>query len=157
MENEVNTLVKLTWFDKIFKPQVITLANGFSLREPKARKLKPVIRPAAKWLNHLTFGKVWKWTRRQNGVSKAEMKPQWDRLVVPFAVTLAANLYRGDADLPKDSVEYRVASALFQKLDRLFKPFADKLKAKGIESISAILLPLLHNDGIPDADYTVRL
>ncbi len=135
----------------------ITLANGFSLREPKARKLKPVIRPAAKWLNHLTFGKVWKWTRRQNGVPKAEMKPQWDRLVVPFAVTLAANLYRGDADLPKDGVEYRVASALFRKLDRLSKPFADKLKAKGIESISAILLPLLHNDGIPDADYTIRL
>lgn len=135
----------------------IRLANSFSLREPKARKLKPVIHPLAHWLNRLTFGKVWKWTRRQNGVPKEEMKPQWDRLVVPFAVSLAANLYRGDADLPKDSVEYRVASALFAKLDRLSKPFAEKLQAKGIESISAILLPLLHNDGIPDADATLLL
>jgi hypothetical protein len=137
--------------------EFIHLANSFSLREHKARKLKPIIHPAAKWLNRLTFGKVWKWTRRQNGVTKAEMQPQLDRLVVPFAVSLAANLYRGDADLPKDGVEYRVASALFAKLDRLSKPFSEKLKAKGIESISAILLPLLHNDGIPDADYTIKL
>ncbi len=137
--------------------EFIRLADSFSLREPKARKLKPVIHPLARWLNRLTFGKVWKWTRRQNGVPKAEMKPQWDRLVVPFAVSLAANLYRGDADLPRDGVEYRVASALFAKLDRLSKPFAKKLRAGGIESISAILMPLLHNDGIPDANYTIRL
>ena len=37
MENEVNTLVKLTWFDKIFKPQVITLANGHSTIRPRSR------------------------------------------------------------------------------------------------------------------------
>ena len=37
MENEVNTLVKLTWFDKIFKPQVITLANGHSTVRRRSR------------------------------------------------------------------------------------------------------------------------
>ena len=37
MENEVNTLVKLTWFDKIFKPQVITLANGHSTIRRRSR------------------------------------------------------------------------------------------------------------------------
>jgi len=37
MENEVNTLVKLTWFDKIFKPQVITLANGHSAIRRRSR------------------------------------------------------------------------------------------------------------------------
>lgn len=37
MENEVNTLVKLTWFDRIFKPQVITLANGHSTVRRRSR------------------------------------------------------------------------------------------------------------------------
>ena len=37
MENEVNTLVKLTWFDRIFKPQVITLANGHSTIRRRSR------------------------------------------------------------------------------------------------------------------------
>ena len=37
MENEVNTLVKLTWFDKIFKPQVITLTNGHSTIRRRSR------------------------------------------------------------------------------------------------------------------------
>ena len=37
MENEVNTLVKLTWFDKIFKPQVITLANGHATIRRRSR------------------------------------------------------------------------------------------------------------------------
>ena len=37
MENENNSLVKLTWFDKIFKPQVITLANGHSTIRRRSR------------------------------------------------------------------------------------------------------------------------
>ena len=37
MENNINTLVKLTWFDKIFKPQVITLANGHSTIRRRSR------------------------------------------------------------------------------------------------------------------------
>ena len=37
MENEVNSLVKLTWFDKIFEPQVITLANGHATIRRRSR------------------------------------------------------------------------------------------------------------------------
>jgi len=37
MDNNINTLVKLTWFDKIFKPQVITLANGHSTIRRRSR------------------------------------------------------------------------------------------------------------------------
>ena len=37
MENENNSGVKLTWFDKIFKPQVITLANGHSTIRRRSR------------------------------------------------------------------------------------------------------------------------
>ena len=37
MENENNSVVKLTWFDRIFKPQVITLANGHSTIRRRSR------------------------------------------------------------------------------------------------------------------------
>ena len=37
MDNENTSLVKLTWFDKIFKPQVITLANGHSTIRRRSR------------------------------------------------------------------------------------------------------------------------
>ena len=37
MENENNSLLKLTWFDRIFKPQVITLANGHTAVRRRSR------------------------------------------------------------------------------------------------------------------------
>ena len=37
MDNENNSLVKLTWFDKIFKPQIITLPNGHSTMRRRSR------------------------------------------------------------------------------------------------------------------------
>ena len=37
MENENNTQVKLTWFDKIFKPQIITLENGHTVLRKRSR------------------------------------------------------------------------------------------------------------------------
>lgn len=138
-------------------PAFQELANGFSLRPDKSAKLKRIIQPAAKYVNRLTFGKVWRWTKRHNGVSKVEILPLQENKVVPFAVSMVANLYRGDADLPKDSVEYRIAAALFKKLDRLSKPFSKKLQAAGLDNVSSALLPLLHNDSLPDADYTIRL
>lgn len=138
-------------------PQFQEFANGFSLRPDKSAKLRWIIRPAAKYVNHLTFGKVWRWTKRTNNVSKQEIEPLKNKKVVPFAISMVANLYRGDADLAKNSVEYRIASALFEKLDHLSKPFSKKLRSAGIESISSVLLPLLHNDGLPAANYTIHL
>ena len=37
MDNENNSLVKLTWFDRIFKPQIITLPNGHSTMRRRSR------------------------------------------------------------------------------------------------------------------------
>ena len=36
MDNENTALYKETLFDKIFKPQVITLENGHTVRRPEA-------------------------------------------------------------------------------------------------------------------------
>ena len=134
----------------------IRLADGFSLREEKARKLKWIIRPAAKTVNHLTFGKIWRLSGpRRCGVTKREISSVKDKPVVPFVLDMAANLYRGDAALDKRSVEYRVACGFFRLCDAMAKPFSAKLRSVGIDSVSEVLLPLLHNDGIPDAEYVI--
>ncbi|MCR5484714.1 MAG: metallophosphoesterase [Clostridiales bacterium] len=133
------------------------LADSFSLRPEKSAKLKWIIQPAAKYVNRLTFGKIWRKTKRQNGVSKAEIMPLRDKKIVPFAISMAASLYRGDADIPKDSAEYRIAKAFFKKLDRLTKPFSKKLASAGIDSLSSALLPLLHNESLPDAECVLDM
>ncbi|MBQ7542048.1 MAG: metallophosphoesterase [Clostridia bacterium] len=135
----------------------IRLADGFSLREEKARKLRWIIRPAAKTVNHLTFGKIWRLSgSKRCGVTKREIALIKDKPVVPFVLDMAANLYRGDAALDKRCVEYRVACGFFRLCDTLSKPFSAKLRGAGIDSVSEMLLPLVHKDGLPDANYVIR-
>lgn len=132
------------------------LAIGFSLEKNMSKKLKPIIQPIAKYLNHLTFGRVWKLTKRRSKVTKQEIAEIKNKKVVPFAIDMVANLYRGDANLDATSVEYRVAVGFFEFVEKLSKPFAKKLKALGIESITSVVLPLLHKDGISDSNAELK-
>ena len=45
--------------------------------------------------------------------------------------------------------------AVLRTADRLAKPFAAKLRAAGIDSITAAVLPLVHKTGIPDGNATL--
>lgn len=135
-----------------FKP----LANGISIRPDKAEKLKPIIRPAAKFLNRLTFGRVWRITRLHNDVKRKEIKAVKKKPVVPFVISIVANLYRGDADLDKSGVDYRLAVGTLRWLEFLTKPLAGKLKGAGIDSISGLILPLLHKEGVKDSEAELK-
>lgn len=74
MENEVNTLVKLTWFDKIFKPQVITLANGHATIRRRSRA--PLILPLLAVAIVLSL--------RMTGFSLAVVVTKFDKLLDLF-------------------------------------------------------------------------
>lgn len=127
-------------------------AVGMSISKEVSSKYKFIFKNGAKFLNHLTFGKVWKFIRFSSKVSSAEIKTIKNKKVVPFIIDVAANLFKGDADIEKTSVEYRVAEGFLKKLDKLSKPFSKKFKEIGIESICDVALPLIHNDGLPDAN-----
>ena len=127
-------------------------AVGMSLSKEITTKYKFIFQKVSKFLNHLTFGKVRKFVRFSCKVSTDEIKPIYDKKVVPFAIDVVANLYKGDGDIEKSSPEYKIAESVLKKLDKLSKPFSKKLKAIGIETISSAVLPLLHNDGIGDAN-----
>lgn len=132
--------------------QFADFAVGISISKEVSAKYRFLFQNGAKFINHLTFGKIWKLVRFSSKVSSAEIKAVKDKRIVPFIIDVAANLYKGDADVEKTSVEYRVAESFLRRLDTLAKPFAAKLKKIGIESICDTVLPLIHNDGLPDAN-----
>lgn len=127
-------------------------AVGMSISKETTSKYKFLFQRGARFLNHLTFGKVWKFIRFSSGVSSTEIKPIYHKKVVPFAIDIAANLFKGDADIAKTSAEYRVAQGFLKKMDCLLKPFAKKLKTIGLENLSSVILPLMHKDGVGDAN-----
>ena len=74
MDKENTSLVKLTWFDKIFKPQVITLANGHSAVRRRSRgPLIVLLLAVAIWLS-----------LRMTGFSLAVVVTKFDKLLDLF-------------------------------------------------------------------------
>ncbi|MGN1442705.1 MAG: hypothetical protein ACI4XE_02545, partial [Acutalibacteraceae bacterium] len=141
IENAVNDYEKFAEF-----------AIGMSISKEVSYKYQYPIKMLATFLNRLTFGKVWKLVRFSSGVSPSQINMVYHKKAVPFIIDVAANLYKGDADIEKSSVEYRITKALLEKLDKLSQPFSKKLGEIGIESFSSVILPLVHNDGLPDSD-----
>lgn len=130
-------------------------AVGVSVSKDTSRKYKPVFQRVARFLNRMTFGKVWRFIRFSSGVGKNEISKIYDKKVVPYAIDIAANLYKGDGNIPTSSVEYRMTYALLKKLDRLIAPFSKKLNAIGISSISEAVLPLINRGKNSDSDAVI--
>ncbi len=130
-------------------------AVGISISKETSKKYKPIIHRFAKFLNHLTFGKVWHFVRFSSGVRKSEISKISSKKVVPFAIDIAANLYRGDGNIPTSSTEYKMTCAVLKKADRLAKPFAKKLNSIGLSSISEAVLPLVNRGADSDSNATV--
>lgn len=130
-------------------------AVGMSISKETSKKYKPIIHRFAKFLNHLTFGKVWHFVRFSSGVSKSEISKISSKKVVPFVINIAANLYRGDGNIPTSSTEYKMTCSVLKKADRLAKPFGKKLNSIGLSSISEVVLPLVNRGADSDRNATV--
>jgi 3',5'-cyclic AMP phosphodiesterase CpdA len=136
------------------------LAVGFSLEKEKAYKLKPFISTAAKYFNHLTFGRVWRFSYLSSGIHGKDVKPIKNEKVLPFVIDMVANLYKGDANMKGSSKEeetkYKIAVGFFKHLDKLSVPLSKRLKALGVDSIYSVVKPLLLNEGICDANAVLK-
>lgn len=130
-------------------------AVGMSISKETSKKYKPIIHSFAKFLNHLTFGKVWHFVRFSSVVSKSEISKISSKKVVPFVINIAANLYRGDGNIPTSSAEYKMICSVLKKADRLAKPFGKKLNSIGLSSISEAVLPLVNRGADSDRNATV--
>lgn len=130
-------------------------AVGISIPKETSKKYKPIFHLIAKFLNRLTFGKVWRFIRFSSGVSKEEINKIYNNKVVPYAIDIAANLYKGDGNIPVSSSEYKMTYALLKKVDILAKPFGKKLNSIGLSSISSAVLPLVNRGTGSDANATI--
>ena len=137
----------------------IEMAPSFSVKPEKAKKLKPVLHPVGKFLNKLTFKKVWKLCKKESGLSKADIADIADNKVVDFILELVQNLYCGDSPYGPDTREYKLTCGLLNVIDSFLNTIHLSIGKflKGATSVRSLVEPLLWNSGYCDAECTLPL
>lgn len=135
------------------------MAPSFSISTDKARKLKPVLHPLGKFLNKLTFKKIWKLCKKECGLSKADIEDIKDNKVVDFILELVQNLYCGDSPYGPDTREYKLTCGFLNVIDSFLNTIHLKIGKflKGATSVRSLVEPLLWNSGYCDAEATLPL
>ncbi|MBR2100647.1 MAG: metallophosphoesterase, partial [Eubacterium sp.] len=135
------------------------MAGAFSIRPDKAKKLKPVLRPLGKFLNKLTFKKVWKLRKKESGLKKADIEDIKDNKVVDFILELVTNLYCGDSPYGPETREYKLTCGLLNIVDSFLKVIHLDIGKflKGATSVRGLVEPLLWNSGYCDANATLPI
>ena len=135
------------------------MSPAFSIPSEKVYKLKFVLKPLGKFLNKLTFKKIWRLCKKECGLSKADIADIADNKVVDFIVELVKNLYCGDSPYTPDTREYKLTCGFLNVIDSFLNtihlPIGKFLK--GAESVRSLVEPLLWNDGYCDAEATLPL
>ena len=135
------------------------MAPSFSISKEKAKKLKPLLHPLGKFLNKLTFKKIWKLCKKECGLKKEEIADIADNKVVDFILELVQNLYCGDSPYTPDTREYKLTCGFLNIVDSFLNtihmPIGKFLK--GAKSVRSLVEPLLWNSGYCDAEATLPL
>lgn len=130
------------------------MTPAFSIPGEKVKKLAPVIKPIGKWLNKLTFKKVWRLCKKECGLKKADIADIADNRVVDFILELVQNLYCGDSSYGPETREYKLTCGLLNVIDSFLDTIHLKLGKflKGATTVRALVEPLLWNPGYCDAE-----
>ena len=135
------------------------MSPAFSIPSEKVYKFKAIIKPLGKFLNKLTFKKIWKLCKKECGLKKADIEDIKDNKVVDFIVELVKNLYCGDSPYTPDTREYKLTCGFLNVIDSFLNtihmPIGKFLK--GAKSVRSLVEPLLWNDGYCDAKATLPL
>lgn len=140
-------------------PTFADCAAGISIPKKTSYKLGWIIKPIAKLLNKLTIGNVAAWTKKETGLNEYDYIDIRNNKVVDFIVDLVMHLYEGDAPYSPDTPQYKITVGLMNIIDSILNtihlPFSKILK--GYNSPSDLIIPLLYNSGIPDANAKLPL
>lgn len=135
------------------------MSPSFSVPSEKVKKLGWIIKPIGKFLNKLTFKKIWKLCKKECGLKKADIADIADNKVTDFILELVQNLYCGDSPYGPETREYKLTCGLLNIIDNLLNtihmPIGKFLK--GAESVRSLVEPLLWNPGYCDAADTLPL
>ncbi len=145
MGNDINRLAEMT--------------PAFSIPGEKVKKLAWLIKPIGKFLNKLTFKKVWKLCKKECGLKKSDITDIADNKVVDFILELVQNLYCGDSPYGPETREYKLTCGLLNVVDAFLNTihFSIGKILKGATSVRSLVEPLLWNSGYCDAKATLPL
>lgn len=135
------------------------MTDAFSISGEKVKKVGWLIKPVAKWLNKLTFKKVWRLCKKESGLKKSDIADIADNRVVDFILELVQNLYCGDSPYSPDTREYRITCGMLNVIDSFLNTihFSIGKVLKGATSVRALVEPLLWNPGPCDAEATLPI
>lgn len=135
------------------------MTPAFSIPGEKVKKLAWIIKPIGKFLNKLTFKKVWRLCKKESGLKKADIADIADNKVVDFILELVQNLYCGDSPYGPETREYKLTCGLLNIIDSFLNTIGLKIGKfiKGATSVRGLVEPLLWNPGPCDAEATLKI
>ena len=135
------------------------MTDAFSVPGETVKKFAWIIKPIAKFLNKLSFKKIWRLCKKESGLTKKDIADIADKKVVDFIIELVQNLYCGDAPYSPDSREYKIACGFLNVIDSFLHTIHLPIGKfiKGAESVRSLIEPLLWNAGPCDAEATLKI
>ena len=135
------------------------MTDAFSVPGEKVKKLGWIIKPIAKFINKLTFKKIWRLCKKESGLKKKDISDIADNRVVDFIIELIQNLYCGDSPYTPDTREYKIACGFLNVIDAFLNTIHLSIGKfiKGAESVRSLIEPLLWNAGPCDAEATLKI
>lgn len=135
------------------------MSDAFSIPGEKIKKLGWLLKPVGKFLDKLTFKKIWRLCKKECGLKKADISDIADNKVIDFILELIQNLYCGDSPYTPETREYKLTCGFLNIIDSFLNtihlPIGKFLK--GAESVRSLVEPLLWNSGYCDADATLPI
>jgi predicted MPP superfamily phosphohydrolase len=135
------------------------MTPAFSIPGEKVKKLAWIIKPIGKFLNKLTFKKIWKLCKKESGLKKADIADIADNRVVDFILELIQNLYCGDSPYGPETREYKLTCGFLNVIDSFLDTIHLSIGKflKGATSVRSLVEPLLWNSTYCDDHATLPL
>lgn len=135
------------------------MSDAFSIPGEKIKKLGWILKPVGKFLDKLTFKKIWRLCKKESGLTKADIADIADNKVIDFLLELIQNLYCGDSPYGPDTREYKLTCGLLNIVDSLLDTIHLSIGKfiKGATSVRSLVEPLLWNPGYCDADAVLPI
>ena len=135
------------------------MTPAFSVPGETVKKFAWIIKPVGKFLNKLTFKKIWRLCKKESGLKKSDIADIANNKVIDFILELIQNLYCGDSPYTPDTREYKLTCGFLNVIDAFLNTihFSIGKVLKGATSVRGLVEPLLWNSGYCDAEATLPL
>lgn len=135
------------------------MSDAFSIPGEKIKKLGWILKPVGKFLDKLTFKKIWRMCKKECTLKKSDIADIADNKVIDFILELVQNLYCGDSPYGPDTREYKLTCGFLNVIDSFLDTIHLSIGKfiKGATSVRSLIEPLLWNFGYCDAKATLPI